>query len=88
MSPPKMKIRQPDSGNPTARDERELAETWADGWKKSNRHVIVACDEAFNGSQLLRYSTGGRSRLIFARLGRGGGKPPLTQFIWLFPFLL
>ncbi|MEA1867702.1 MAG: hypothetical protein U9N19_06325, partial [Thermodesulfobacteriota bacterium] len=72
LPPPKMKIRQPDSGNPTVRDERGLAETWADGWKKSNRHVIVACNEAFNGSQLLRYPTGGRSRRISIRRGRGG----------------
>ena len=48
---PSMKICQPDSGNPTVRDERGLAETWADGWKKNNRHVIAAWDEAFNESQ-------------------------------------
>jgi hypothetical protein len=51
-----------------------LAETWANGWKKSNRHVVVACDEAFNESQLLRYSTGGRARRISIPTGEGRRK--------------
>ena len=37
MNEPMITDRQPDSGNPTVRDERGLAETWAMAWAKRAR---------------------------------------------------
>jgi len=43
--------RQPDSGNPTVRDENGgLRKRGQVDWAGINWHVVVACDEAFNES--------------------------------------